>query len=220
LRLSFESQQNVAKSKSDLKSQNYSPSFFFGTDRGLIVFADDLGHCTDVHQLSSAIDSLLYFEEKSRLVVITRSLLLTQYHVADDGKVSRVMQVKISVSSDISDRGVKSVCWAGPGTLAAATEERMIRFFDLVADESFNISLSNALGGFVDRSDRVVCVSFSPIDRYLAMGTQAGIVGVWKFIGTGRNVRDSKVQASTANDWEVMSSTDVDLSFLTVYYQS
>lgn len=83
-----------AQRKADLK-QTYSPAFFFGTDKGSLVYADDLGHCTDVHQLSSSIDTMLFFEERSRLVIITRSLMLTQYQVGEDGKVTRVQQVGI-----------------------------------------------------------------------------------------------------------------------------
>lgn len=106
--------------------QTYSPAFFFGTDKGLVAYADDLGHCTDVQQLSSAIDVMLFFEEKSRLVIITRSLLLTQYQVGEDGKVTRVMQMKLSVAGDIGDKGLKYVVWAGPGLLAAASQEKMV----------------------------------------------------------------------------------------------
>ena len=56
--------------------------------------------------------------------------------------------------------------WAGPGLLAAATEEKIIRLFDLATDESYNLSMNNALGRMMDRADRVVCVTFSPVDRY------------------------------------------------------
>lgn len=106
--------------------QAYSPAFFFGTDKGLVAYADDLGHCTDVQQLSSSIDVMLFFEERSRLVIITRSLLLTQYQVGEDGKVSRVMQMKLSVAGDVGDKGLRSVVWAGPGLIAAASQEKMV----------------------------------------------------------------------------------------------
>ena len=40
--------------------QASSPAFFFGTDRGAVVYADDLGHCTDVQQLTASIDTMLF----------------------------------------------------------------------------------------------------------------------------------------------------------------
>ena len=192
--------------KPESKVQTTTPSFFFGTDRGSLIYADDLGHCTDVQQLSAPIDTILYFEERSRLVIITRTLLLTQYHVSEDGRVARVAQVKLSVPQDVAVKGIQSIVWSGPGLLAAATEEKIVRLFDLASDESYNLSMSNALGKLMDRSDRVVCVTFSPVDRYLAVGTQLGIVAVWKFTGQLRDVSPSagkNVAATAANDWEV-----------------
>jgi len=50
------------------------------------------------------------------------------------------MQVKLSVAGDVSEKGLKSVAWAGPGVLAAATTEKMVRLLDLAADESYNLS--------------------------------------------------------------------------------
>ena len=195
---------------------NVAPSFFFGTDRGAVVFADDLGHCTDVQQLSSPIDTMLYFEERSRLVIITRSLLLTQYHVSDDGRVSRVAQVKLSVPQDVAVKGIQSIVWAGPGLLAAATEEKIIRLFDLASDESYNLSMNNALGRLMDRTDRVVCLAFSPVDRYLGVGTQMGIVAIWKFTGQPRDVtqqsgKQSHAVPTVAADWEVRKKEPVKL---------
>jgi len=90
-------------------NKNYAPSFFFGTEQGALVYADDLGHCADVQQLPSSIDIMLFFEEKSRLVIITRSLLLTQYQVAEDGRVTRTSQVKRSITGDIAESGLKFV---------------------------------------------------------------------------------------------------------------
>ena len=189
--------------KTDNKQTN-SPAFFFGTDRGAVVYADDLGHCTDVQQLTASIDTMLFYEERSRLVIITRSLLLTQYQVAEDGRVSRVMQVKMSVAGDVAEKGLKCVVWASPGLLAAATHEKMVRLLDLAADESYNLSLS-AVGDILDRSDHVVCLSFGPLDRYLAVGTHCGVVAVWKYNGPIRDVSGSRaaVTATAASHWEV-----------------
>ena len=198
--LTFCTMPNKAPGKT---GQTYSPSFFFGTSRGGLVYADDLGNCADVHQLSSAVDKMLYFEEPSRLIVITRSLMLIQYQVSADGRVSRISQVKLSVAGDVADKGLQSVEWAGPGILAAACHEKMVRIFDVAADEAYNLSLS-VLGDLVDRGDRVVAVGFSPVDRYLAIGTMNGVVAVWRFTGDARNVSlvDGESATSTSqSDW-------------------
>ena len=189
--------------------QPYSPPFFFGTDRGGLVYADDLGHCTDVQQLSSGIDIMLFFEERARLVIFTRSMLLTQYQVADDGKVTRVMQVKMSVAGDLSQTGLRSVVWAGSGVLAIATQERMLRFLDLNGDESYTLNLST-VADVVEKGDYVYTTCFNPLDRYLAVGTGLGAVIVWKFIGPARDVlsiSNGSARPTTSDDWELYFKT-------------
>jgi intraflagellar transport protein 140 len=193
--------------KVDNKQAN-SPAFFFGTERGAVVYADDLGHCTDVQQMTSSIDTMLFYEERSRLVIINRSLLLTQYQVAEDGRVSRVMQVKMSVAGDVTEKGLKCVVWASPGLLAAATHEKMVRLLDLASDESYNLSLS-VVGDMLDRSDHVVCLSFGPLDRYLAVGTHCGLVVIFKYNGPIRDVSGSRaaVTPTAAHNWELHYKT-------------
>lgn len=117
------------------------------------------------------------------------------------------MQIKMSVSGDASDKGIKSLLWAGPGLLVSAAEEKIIRFFDLASDDTYNISLTSALGGFIDRSDRISQLAFNPVDRNLAVGTQMGIVAIWKYNGLIRDLDASKgpIPATSANDWEVSS---------------
>lgn len=46
-----------------------------------MCYADDLGHCSEVQQLTSAVDRLLFYEAARRLVIVTRSLLMTQLQV-------------------------------------------------------------------------------------------------------------------------------------------
>lgn len=105
----------------------YSPPFFFGTDKGTISYADDLGHCTDIQSLASSVDTMLFFDDLLRLLVITRSLMLTQYQVTLGGKVTRLNQVKLSASGDILELGIRNCVWASPGLVATATHEKMVR---------------------------------------------------------------------------------------------
>ena len=46
-----------------------------------MCYADDLGHCTEVQQVASAVDKLMFYEGARRLIIITRSLLMTQLQV-------------------------------------------------------------------------------------------------------------------------------------------
>jgi intraflagellar transport protein 140 len=76
-----------------------TPAFFFGTESGTVCYADDLGHCTDVQQLGSSIDALMFYEGAMRLVIITRSLLMVQLQVGEDSRVTQFMKVKLSMSA-------------------------------------------------------------------------------------------------------------------------
>lgn len=195
--------------RSRIEVKKLSHSFFFGNERGSIFYADDIGHCAEVQSLGTPIDAMLFYEEKSRLVVITRTGMLTQYHVSDDGKVSRLSQFKLGFSVDAN--GLKNVVWAGPGVLVMATEEKVVRFMDLAVEESYNISLVSALGSFAERSDVVSSVSFSPIDSYLAVGTRQGLIIVWKFSGPLRELQSNRapVPATSSSDWELVFRTSL-----------
>lgn len=54
------------------------------------------------------------------------------------------------------------VTWAGPGLLAAATGESLVRFWDLSSDKNYVLTLQS---GGLDRTDKSTCISFDPIRR-------------------------------------------------------
>jgi intraflagellar transport protein 140 len=184
--------------------------FFFGTESGAVCLADDKGHCLDVQKMSSSIDSLLFFESAMRLVIITRSLLMVQLRIGADDRVMQYMRIKLSVSASATaaEGGLKQVVWAGPGLLAAATGESLLRLWDLSKDESYVLSLKDAGAA---SGDRAVSLAFSPSKRYLSAGTKSGSVLTWRFAGeycsesamAPVSAPPSKVAiASGADDWE------------------
>lgn len=206
---------SLKKSSTDSKF-TFSPSFFFGTDQGALVYADDLGHCTDVQQLVSPIDIMLFFEERSRLIIITRSLLLTQYQVADDGRVTRISQVKLSLPVD-NNSGLKFVVWAAPGVIALAANEKFIRLFDIITDENYNLPLSADKNNCIPKSDSVHAIAFSRIDRYLVVGTKLGNILIWKYSGSmrdfsGDNKMAVEIIGTSVTDWELCYSTNLPIS--------
>jgi hypothetical protein len=74
---------NCGTLKTDVPGQALSPSFFFGTESGVVSYADDLGHCSEVQHLATAVDAMAFYEEKMRLIIITRSLFLSQLQVSE-----------------------------------------------------------------------------------------------------------------------------------------
>ncbi|RHY88736.1 hypothetical protein DYB26_002578 [Aphanomyces astaci] len=181
----------------EIKSQfaiTACPSFFFGGDLGTVHYADDLGHISDVQTLNHAIDCMMFYEEKHRLVVITRASQLVQLQIASDGTVKPIMKVKLSVSGD---GGLKEAIWAGPGLLATASGEQLIRFWDLQKEENYVLSLAN---GGIPPSDRVSAVDFNPRKRILAVGTNEGKLVFWRL---------TQGQQSKSNQWSLMAVADM-----------
>mmetsp|Transcript_12859 Transcript_12859/g.39684 ORF Transcript_12859/g.39684 Transcript_12859/m.39684 type:complete len:84 (+) Transcript_12859:874-1125(+) len=66
---------------------------------------------------------MLFFETKSRLVILTRALVLIQFQISHDHKAVPVMKMKVAVAGGAVESGIKHICWAGPGVIAAATGE-------------------------------------------------------------------------------------------------
>ncbi len=159
-------------------ASSFPPSFFFGTASGTVAYADDAGHCTDVQNLGTQVDTLTFYADKGRLVIITRSLLMTQLAVAPDGRVTPVMKVKLSIAGTASSAGVTNTAWIGPGALAAAAGESMLRVWDLRRDSNYVLPIK-PFG--VQSSSRVTCVAFNPTQRYVAAGTNNGEVCMWSW---------------------------------------
>ena len=88
-----------------------------------MYYADDMGHTTEVQVLGARIDHMLFFETKSRLVILTRALVLVQLQIGSDCKVIPIMKMKVAVAGGAAERGIKHICWVGPGVIAAATGE-------------------------------------------------------------------------------------------------
>ena len=61
------------------------------------------------------------------------------------------------------------MAWAGPGLLATASGESIVRLWDVANEENYVLPLSSA-GHGVTRSDLAVSLAFNPIQRYLAVG--------------------------------------------------
>ena len=113
----------LVQARAEALTHAFSPAFFIGTRCGSLYYADDIGHTTEVQALGARIDHMLFFEAKSRLVILTRALVLVQLQIGSDCKVIPVMKMKVAVAGGAAERGIKHICWAGPGVVAAATGE-------------------------------------------------------------------------------------------------
>lgn len=160
-------------------------------------FADDLGHITDVHVLNHAIDAMMFYEEKNQLIVITRGLHLIVFQVsATDGTVKPGFKVKLSVASDGCLHETK---WTGPGMLAIASGEPLVRFWDLQREENSVLNLPKTDSTAIN----VSTIDFSPRRRILMAGTSQGMVFFWRSTSL---IDPSKPHAPASYRWDFLFS--------------
>lgn len=60
---------------------------------GRIYFIKDSGSFSEVGSVQGEVKKLLYNEHRNVLVVITKGMLLSQYSVSADGKLTEMMKV-------------------------------------------------------------------------------------------------------------------------------
>jgi hypothetical protein len=105
----------------------------FSGDSGVVTYANDTGFTIDVlTNLHSTVDVLEFQPETSRIVVITRSMLMTHLHYSPaDGKMNSITRSKISIRGTA---GIRQHSWVGGGLLATTTpEESMVRYVTALA---------------------------------------------------------------------------------------
>lgn len=169
----------------DRRSSGRCTSFFFAGQLGVVSYADDIGHCMNVQNLRSPVFSMLYYEDRDRVVIITESLLLTQLEISPNGKVS---PVKVKLSASVGSDGFFRAFWVGPGLLLTSSGEQLLRFWDLGNDVNYVLSLSEAGtdGNIpIPRRDEVSAVAYCQERGGLVAGTKLGHILMWRFRGPG-----------------------------------
>ncbi|RLN68428.1 hypothetical protein BBP00_00001031 [Phytophthora kernoviae] len=187
----------------DQFSQHACPQFFFGGEVGSVHYADDLGHISDIQVLNHAIESMMFYEEQSRLIVITRAVQLIVYQVgATDGTVKPVTKVKLSLAGEGS---LLETLWAGPGLLAIASGEPLVRFWNIQAEENSVLSLPKASGVIYSVNN----LSFSPRRRVLVAGTAQGTVFFWRSTSFVEAPTGNSTSPTVSFRWDLLFTADV-----------
>ncbi|TMW60577.1 hypothetical protein Poli38472_000619 [Pythium oligandrum] len=216
-------QRPTKPGKGDGFVQQVCPSFFFGGEIGSVHYADDLGHISDIQVLNHAVDSMMFYEEQNRLIVITRALQLIVFQIqSTDGTVKPTLKVKLSVAGDGSLRETK---WAGPGLLAIASGEPLIRFWDLQAEENSVLSLPKSGSS---SAHQVNNIDFSPRRRILVAGTTQGVVFFWRCTSIVVSGNASSNSGTTAKSgavtlsyrWDLIFTTDIQRSITRIGWSS
>lgn len=151
--------------------------FFVGTSTGAVSVGDasvPAGKLTPGFTVDAGVHRLLFNEETDTLVAVGNDLTLTTNHVSERGSFSNEERMKLS------GRSAGDVVWAGPGVLAACTNESMIRLWDLDHGDNYALSLGNQSRGEFSRSDLIQSVAYDPVTSTLAGASKNGMVFLWK----------------------------------------
>lgn len=175
------------------------PSFFFGGSSGIVVFADDQSHSSDVIKAGSPLSSLYYNQSRDYLVLVTIDVVLYKYKITIEGKMTQERKVKLSIKGD---GGNLQVVFAGHGLLAASNNENLIRLWHLEKEDNYILSLQESKHMAIPK-DIITCIAFNPQKRVLCAGTLAGRVVFWRFIGRNDSLTDP-----SAEDWEILSPVE------------
>lgn len=174
------------------------PSFFYGCEDGVVYFADDAGHCSEVVSIGTPVNFLHYSHAKDYLVILSLDAVLSKYRIQSDGKMIQDRRAKLSIKGDGSEM---QCVYAGAGLLAAANHEPMVRVWHLETDDNYTLPITDARH-MTAAKDLVRCVSFNHRKRILAAGTQFGKVCLWKYVGPPPG------KATSAEDWEILPPVD------------
>ncbi|XP_041473205.1 intraflagellar transport protein 140 homolog isoform X2 [Lytechinus variegatus] len=149
---------------------------FVGGEEGHIVFMDDKGNMSQAVSVEGPVKKLLYNSHRNVMVVVTKSMALSQYSVSQDGKLTEMMKVKLSGKPNDSDC---DMVWAGKGLLATASGESLVRMWDLDKDDNYVLALDKNIG--FEMGENITCVAYSSKKGLLAGGTDKGRVAMWRY---------------------------------------
>ncbi|KAJ3129307.1 hypothetical protein HK098_001719 [Nowakowskiella sp. JEL0407] len=195
----------IEKNESSTKLSE-CPSFFLGGENGIIYYADDMGHCSEVAQVSSSVKSMIIIERISTLIVIDSELNLYQFVITADDKLNPEKQVKLSAGSVKKEDIRMDIKQFLPGVLAYSFESHMICILDLVNEESSSLAMPGALEEGV-----ISCIAFNWSRKIITGGCTSGFAVMWRMVGEGNTESESIT-------WESLPKINVGNSIEEMYW--
>lgn len=163
-------------------------TLFFFSINNKVFLADDLGHCNEQIKLQENIITLLFCNELSVLLIVTKSLNLSQYKLTETSSLMRINHMKLALHFNMKNEEsthflLKSISWISLGLLCFPSEEKYIKIYDLLKEENYIINLNHFLGNIIERDDRIKLLSYNSKTRYLSVGTERGLIVILRYNG-------------------------------------
>ncbi|CAL1292527.1 unnamed protein product [Larinioides sclopetarius] len=142
---------------------------FVGCQSGIVYYVRSSGYCEGVLQMETSICYLAYYREKDILIVISKSLILAQFTINNDGAVNELGKIKLS------GRNTETVMtWAGDGLLAVSAGESSVHLWNVEYGRSTTLTLPSTTP-----QHQITSISFLASKNILSAGTNQGYVFSW-----------------------------------------
>ncbi|XP_028989874.1 intraflagellar transport protein 140 homolog [Betta splendens] len=172
-------------------------AFYVSTADGKVHSVDEQCKTSTLLSVEGAIKKLFYLEKRETLIVITETLMLSQYSLGPEGGAQEFMKVKLSSRSGQN----VDIVWTD-SLLITAAGEQIIRLWDLHQDDNYVLSLDESLG--FERGETINCVSYCAGKEILAAGTSHGRIALWRMVMQPGSRGDSKAQ------WKLQTPTEIE----------
>lgn len=171
----------------------------------------------DAQSTLDPIDYIFTYENISRVIIVTRSLLFFQFQIGSHGVVLPFMKAKLSISQDVVTlKDVQDMSLTNAGQLLAITKGGDVKCWDLNNNENYHIDLG--CGDHDVESSNVTSLLFDTRKEILVLGTEDGICHFlrysdhkWLSISTFRPRQKSKVLSfyfGVSDDFNVLLTVD------------
>ncbi|KFM79558.1 Intraflagellar transport protein 140-like protein, partial [Stegodyphus mimosarum] len=142
---------------------------FVGCQSGIVHYVKKNGYCEAILQMETSIRYLAHYREKDILIVISRSLILAQFSVTQDGSVNEL--VKIKLSGKHTDA---VMTWTGDAILAVSAGESSVHLWNVEYGQSTTLCLPSATP-----AHQISYISFLPSKNILTASTIQGHLFSW-----------------------------------------
>ncbi|MGH0139831.1 UNVERIFIED_CONTAM: hypothetical protein FKN15_009952 [Acipenser sinensis] len=183
-------------------------TFFISTADGSVHYVDEKGKSSQVLLADSPVQKLLYLQGREVLVVITETLLLSQYSVGPGGATQELVKVKLSGKSGQS----ADIAWGEKGLLITATGEKVVRLWDLERDDNYVLSLDEHLG--FETGETLNCISYCSAKGILAAGTSRGRIAMWRKVAVSNRKMEGRGQ------WKLQTPAELEGTIIQLQWGS
>ncbi|XP_043957554.1 intraflagellar transport protein 140 homolog [Gambusia affinis] len=175
--------------------------FYVSTSDGKVHAVDEQGKTSPLLSEDGPIRKLFYLEKRGVLVVVTDTLMLSQYTLRPEGGAHEFMKVKLSSTAGQN----VDIIWTENSLLITATGEPVIKIWDLERDENYVLSLDETLG--FKKGEMINCVSYCAAKEILAAGTSKGRIAMWKMVM--EPMSSSSYRADAKALWKLQNPTEI-----------